>query len=111
MADVRDRRLFDHNPDFGVTEYFHYNPDDDSFMIETVQDVEPLIEMNKVLSNGAPLRWGEMSHVASIPPVMVAELTKQGIMRGAAVIVDEVRFRKWLNDRDSRAFRTRPGKV
>lgn len=111
MSDVRDARLFDHDPLFGHTEYFHFDPDTGGFTIETVQDVEPLLEVNKALANDAPLRWGEWTHVASLPSVIVIELTKQGIMAGPGHIADPPRFKKWLNDRNNRLFRTRHGHV
>lgn len=111
MADVRDRRFFDANPMLGHVEYFHYDPDTDGFAIETVADVEPLIEMNKYLSNNAPLRWGEWSHVASLPSVIVTDLINQGILAGPGKVADQARFTKWLNDRDNRLFRTRHGRL
>jgi len=108
---ITDPRLFDHDPLTGTTEYFHYNPDDGSFQIERRQDVENIIELNKALYNNAPLRWGDGHLAAIIPDVIVMELTKQGIMRGAGVILDHDRFKKWLNDRDNLAWRVRPGKI
>lgn len=109
MADVRDRRFFDYDPLLGHTEYFHYDPETDGFAIETVADVEPLIEVNKYLHNNAPLRWGEWSHVATLPSVIVTQLINEGILAGPGKVIDRDRFKKWLNDRDNRAFRTRPG--
>jgi hypothetical protein len=41
---------------------------------------------------------------------VIDELNKQGIMRGFAVL-DEKRFKAWLNERDNRVFRTRTGVV
>jgi hypothetical protein len=38
------------------------------------------------------------------------ELHKQGITRGFHVL-DQKRFREWLNNPDNRFFRTREGKV
>lgn len=108
---VADPRLFDADPLTGLVQYFHFNPDDDSFAIETVQDVEGIIEVNKAVANDAPLRWGEFSHVASIPQVIMMRLAKDGIVSPGGAILDESRFRAWLNDRDNRAFRTRPGVV
>lgn len=108
---ITDKRFFDVNPLSGATEWFHYDPATDGFVIETVQDVEPLIEVNKALANDTPLRWGEWDLVAQIPSVIVMELAKQGIMSPAGVILDEVRMKRWLNDRDNLAFRARHGRV
>lgn len=111
MADVRDRRFFDADPMLGHVEYFHYDPETDGFAIETVADVEPLIEINKYLANNAPLRWGELSHVASLPSVIVTDLINKKILWGPGKIRDHERFRRFLNDRNTRAFRTRLGYV
>ena len=108
---ITDKRFFDTNPLTGATEWFHYDPDTDGFVIETVQDVEPLIEVNKALHNDTPLRWGEWNLVAQIPSVIVMELAKQGIMSQAGAILDEARMKRWLNDSDNLAFRARHGRV
>lgn len=108
---ITDKRFFDTNPLTGATEWFHYDPDTDGFVIETVQDVEPLLEVNAALSNDTPLRWGEWNLVAQLPAVIVMELAKQGIMSQAGAILDDARMKRWLNDRDNRAFRTRHGHV
>lgn len=111
-GDVRDRRLFDYDAFAGVTEYFHYDPETKGFSIETVQDVEPLIEVAKAVSNDAATHWrGDLHHVASLPPVIVMKLMKEGILAGPGKILDEARFKRFLNDRDNRAFRTKPGVV
>lgn len=102
-------RLLDHDPDSGITEYYHFDPHTHGFTIETVQDVTGILETNQRLWNDAPLRFGEWSHCARVPMVMFQELAKQGITTAAGAILDEDRFRRWLNDRDNRAFRTRPG--
>jgi hypothetical protein len=110
-GNVRDARFFDHDPHSGLTEYFHYDPDTDGFQIETVQDLEPIIEVSKAMHNDAPLRWGDMTHVKHIPAVIAMELAKQGIMSAGYQILDHDRFRKFLNERDTAHFRTRPGVV
>jgi hypothetical protein len=48
--------------------------------------------------------------IASVPLVVIDDLNKKGIMRGFHV-VDQARFKEWLNNPDNRAFRTRPGRV
>lgn len=106
-----DTRLFDTDPLTGVVEYFHFDPDTEAFTIEARQDVSGILELNKALWNDAPLRFGEFSHVASIPAVIMQQLAKDGIMSAGGQILDPDRFRRWLNDRDNLMFRTRPGKV
>jgi hypothetical protein len=108
MADVRDRRFFDYDPLLGHTEYFHYDPETDGFAIETVADVEPLIEVNKYLHNNAPLRWGEWTHVASLPSVIVTHLiNRRHHVRPWEKSSTRTAFEKWLNDRDNRASSAR----
>jgi len=41
---------------------------------------------------------------------VIDDLNHKGIMRGFAVL-DEKRFKAWLNERDNRVFRTRTGVV
>lgn len=112
MADVRDRRFFDRDALTGVTEWFHYDDETGGFQIETTQDLEPFVEVVTAVSNDAATHWrGDLHHVASIPQVMIMQLAQQKILSAGGRILDEKRFRRWLNDRDNRAFRTKPGKV
>lgn len=88
---------------------------DGGVIFETRQDVTGIIEQNKKEFNQFDERakWsGEVfgNKVASIPLTVIDDLNKSGIMRGFA-IVDEKRFRTWMNEPDNRVFRTRPGKV
>ena len=108
-----NRRLFDHDEFSGITEWYMYDDETDGFIIESVQDVEPLVELNKSLYNDTEkhTKYGEWTRIASIPPVIVMELAKQGILSPAGAILDDKRYRKWLNDSDNRCFRTRAGKV
>jgi hypothetical protein len=85
---------------------------DGGYVIETKQDITGILESNKAQFNAIDekAKWGEWTKVASLPNVVVDELNKQGIMRGFAVL-DEKRFRSFLNNPDNRFFRTRPGQV
>jgi len=88
---------------------------DGGIIIETRQDVSEIIEQNKKEYNSFDERskWSDElfgNKVASIPFTVIDELNKQGIMRGFSVL-DEKRFRAWLNERDNRVFRTRTGVV
>lgn len=109
---ITDPRFFDADPLTGAVEYYHYDLETKGFFIERRMDVEPLIEVNKALSNDAAEHWrGDMHHVASLPDVIVHQLMQQGILAGPGKVLDETRFRAWLNDRDNRAFRTKPGVI
>lgn len=88
----------------GITKYWHVK-DNGEYAVETVQDVTKIAEANKRQSNSAGGKWGEMAKVASIPLSVYYDLKRRGI------IDDPVAMRKWLNDPDNFAFRTRAGKL
>lgn len=107
-----ERRPFDVDPLTGDRIWFHYDHSDDSVTIERVSDVEPILEASKRKFNDAPSNWkGDVHHIAEIPMVIVEQLIKQGILYGPGRVRDMDRFKAWLNDRDNRMFRTRPGRV
>lgn len=88
---------------------------DGGLVIQTVQDVSGIVEANKREFNSFDerARWSDDPYgnkVASVPNTVIDDLNKQGIMRGFHV-VDEKRFRQWLNNPDNRVFRTRPGVI
>ncbi len=88
---------------------------DGGIVIQTVQDITDIIEQNKKEYNSYDerSRWSDElfgNKIASIPMTVIDDLNKQGIMRGFAVL-DEKRFKAWLNERDNRVFRTRTGVV
>jgi hypothetical protein len=105
------KRLFDHDPLTGITEWFEYDHSDDTFTIQSSQDVDALVEANKDrfnhFSSGAD-SWGDgiggRTWVASIPLNIFFELKKR-------FGNDQEAWKRWLNDPDNRAFRTRPGTV
>lgn len=105
-----DPRLLEHDPYTGMTEYFHVI-EDGQWAIETRQDVSGIIEVNKALQNDATGRWGEMTHVASIPLTILMDLVQQGILDTAFHVQDDARYRKWLNAPENRVWRTKLGKV
>jgi hypothetical protein len=84
-------------------------------VIETRQDITANIEQNlkEFNSYDERARWSDDmfgNKVASIPLTVIDDLNAKGIMRGFAV-VDEKKFKEFLNSPDNRFFRTRPGKV
>lgn len=99
------KRLFDTDPLTGITRYWHLK-ENGEYVIETVQKLD-VDESNTRARNATDKRtkWGEMSRVASIPLSVYYELKRQGI------VDDQKAFKKWLNDPDNRAFRTREGTV
>ena len=86
---------------------------DNGLVIATTQDVSAIIEQNKKEYNQNNGRWGEDvfdNKIASIPLTVIDDLNKVGIMRGFHV-VDQKRFKAWLNNPDNRFFRTKQGRV
>jgi hypothetical protein len=88
---------------------------DGGIIIETRQDISGILEQNKKEYNSFDerARWSDDllgNKVASIPLTVIDDLNKQGIIRGFAVL-DDKRFKAWLNERDNRVFRTRTGVV
>lgn len=100
--------LLDYNPLSGIATGHHYDETEDATYIESCMDAEPIIEANKAAFNSVDerARWADNhNRVASIPLTIYWDLKRRGI------IDDQVRLKKWLNDPDNRAFRTRPGVV
>jgi len=111
-----DKRLFDHNPVFGITRYSYYDADRDELHIETVQDVEPVVESNKAqfADTDERARWGDgLQKVATLPLNVLEDLMQKGILVPGKHGDGEgnKRLRAWLNDPENRFFRTRPGRV
>ncbi len=99
-------RVFEVIPESGTKRLFHWNDADDTFAIETQQDVTPLIEGNKALFNDTPNdNKGDLHRVASLPLNLYFDLKKRGILD------DPKKFRAWLNDPENRFFRVKEGRV
>lgn len=96
----------------GTRETIAHFDNEGGLILETKQDVTGILEGNKQAFNQVTSqnKWGDLTKVARLPLTVVDELNKQKIMRGFAVL-DETRFRAFLNDPDNRFFRTRPGRV
>jgi hypothetical protein len=79
-----DKRLLNRDPLTGIEEWFHYDPMADSVHIETVQDVEPILDGNKELAkNDDSWKHGvknDFALYASIPLVVQMKwLTEYGM--------------------------------
>lgn len=99
------KRLINDDDFTGIKTYYNYDADKDEAIISKEQDVTAILEQNKKEFNAAPERWGEWTKVGSIPLSVYYELERKGILN------DQEAMKKWLNDPDNRAFRTRPGTV
>ena len=69
------------------------------------QDVDVLVEENKVAYNADHGRWEHFTHVARVPTAIYAEWVREGRDK------DDAFVKRWLNDPDNRFFRTRPGSI
>jgi hypothetical protein len=111
-----DRRLFSYDPTFGTVRYSYYDPDNDVFAIETLQDAAPVIEANKAAFNSTDekARYDDgLHHVARIPLAVMERLIREKILVIGKNGDGEgnKRFKRWLNSPENRFFRTRPGTV
>jgi len=101
-----ETRIFDIDAPAKRRKLFHYDHQTDDFYIETVEDVEDVTEMNKGIAQLDDGNWkGDWHHVAQIPATVWADLQRRGIAG------DDKALRRWLDDRDQSAFRTKPGKL
>lgn len=84
---------------------------DDGIILETKQDVSHIVEANKRKLNESDGTFKDAAtHVATIPLTVMDDLNRQGILQGFKVL-DEVRFKAFLNHPDNRFFRTHPGRI
>lgn len=105
-------RFLDFDPLTGIKQFIDTDEMTGISTIRTEQDVSDIVELNKVhqrqFTSGKD-KWGDgydhKTKVASIPLSIWMELRKKGIT------ADPVAMKRWLNDPDNFAFRTRPGTV
>ena len=86
---------------------------DGGIVVATTQDLTDIIEQNKQEYNQASTKWGSDvfdNKIASIPLTVIDELNKQGVMRGFHVL-DQKKFKEFLNNPDNRFFRTKQGRI
>jgi hypothetical protein len=121
------KRLLHTEQTVSGTERWWYHTGDDgksALTVETVADVEPVLDANKRQYNDAPSKHGDMSKVASIPAVVIektvagcATLWNVSVKDAFAEIINNKTdranrvWRELLNAREFRYFRTRPGTV
>ncbi|MEN6642571.1 MAG: hypothetical protein ABFE08_09005 [Armatimonadia bacterium] len=98
---------FDQDLATGTKTLFHADEENDSFVIETQQDITAILEDNQIELNEVTSldRFGEGKRVASIPLSIYCDLQKKGIVE------DQAAMRRWLNDPVNKVFRTFRGKL
>lgn len=107
MSDILDSRVVSQNDLIGQKQIMHFH-EDGGITLETKQDATEIIKANRQTYNQVDERagWkGEFHRVASIPMSVWFQLKQQGILD------DQAALKRWLNDSNNAAFRTRPGKV
>ena len=92
---------------------FHSNANEDEFTINTVQDVEPILDENKRNFNDygdllTPGKSGEGVRVASIPFAVWTQWMRE---TNGAIEKDHKLMKKYLHDPDNKYFRTTPTRV
>jgi len=90
---------------------------DGGLIIHSETDMTAFVDHTKQQFNSRSEKtgWGDKpldprNKIAELPPLVIEDLNKLGIMRGY-FIVDPKAMAKWLNNPDNRVFRTRGGNV
>lgn len=80
---------------------------DREFAVRERQDASEILKINKEQRKASDGRFNldGMTHVARIPKVVWDDLVRRGIA------YDDKAFKKWLDRRDIRGFRTHPGRL
>ena len=104
------RKLGEETDWAGVKTSFY--EEDGKLVIENSQDISAVLESNKsrYAATDERAKWSEFEHIGWIPDAVIIELNRRKILRGYAV-VDQKKFKAFLNDPDNRHFRSRPGVV
>lgn len=107
-------RLLSADPITRTTTIWHEQAGDE-VVVESVQDVEPLLIVNRERYNSYRHRdrWTSEhgNHVASIDMVTFFDLIRKGIINPKDGSGYKKDFDRWLNDRDNQKYRVRPGRV
>ena len=80
-----------------------YHEEDGRRLVETRQDVEPIVEAARILADEPPGR--DFRHAAFIPDVVLDQAFRDGWFHDAAA------WKRWANDPANVAFRTWAGRL
>ena len=93
--------------DNGVKQRAHWDKIDEKLIVESTQDIAPILKKNKAernefdIQHNSELKYKEgWTKVATIPNIIIDKLMKAGVWG------DKKAMKKWLNDPDQKAFRT-----
>ena len=107
------RRLLDFDPLTGLLEYHSYDPATDTTVIESVQNVAPILERNKALQVESDGGWSpsrELRRAAAIPDIIILKWRRE---EGIDVFNRDhwPAVRRKLNSSEYRYLRTAPGRL
>jgi hypothetical protein len=98
----------------GVSTVFHFDHDGDKTIVETTQDVEPILESNKALQTAGDGYNADrdLRRIASIPLVVAQKWMKDDGVNFLALNRREktAYLRRKLNDPEYAYLRTSPGR-
>ena len=106
-------RSLGYDPISGIDIVMHFD-EGAGFTIEHKQDVEPILEGNKIMrENCDPGNYrgnDGVAWIARTPWTKIMELSqKYGFISPAGDILDERRYKNWLNSSDGAPYRVRGG--
>lgn len=85
---------------------------DGRFAVDTVFDVEPIVDENTAVRNAQPDGWKGREHlVASIPMPIWQALRMTWKALGLSTADQQAALKRWLNDPDNAKFRTKRGRL
>lgn len=84
----------------GVHTAIHTEDGDGTFHVVKTQDIQPTLDYNKYLREQPVDRKADDRHIADIPPVIAAQLMRDGILGDSKAIL------KWLDKPENKVFKT-----
>jgi len=113
MARIRDGvwELFDWDPYTGRTVWHYFDGQTDHFRVD--YPVDSLLKQNEIERNESERGWkGDWHKVASVPAPLFFGMGESGDgLLKALKNGDDKWVRRWLNDSDNRAWRTKEGQL
>jgi len=78
---MADKRILDVDPLTGRTDYFHYDEHNDISTIETVQDVQPFLDMSQGMRNDEEITKKGIKngwwHYAHLPDIVITKMIQE----------------------------------
>ncbi len=107
------RRVLDFDPMTGLLEFHSYDPATDTTVIESVQDVAPILERNKALQGHDDGGWSpsrDLRRAAAIPDIIILKWRRD---EGIDVFNRDhwPAVKRKLNSSEYRYLRTAPGRI